>query len=764
MTATPEQLKLISDYEPVLFFHGGDAMVPAERFFPSDAKRYLEHCALWKARAPFSTMADWQNPPPPPRQPAVDAGKLGALPNEGSEFLGKGLPGGPFDYLETPADTECFLEMTGWKPAGTPFPPADRYADLDRLANRYANEPELNNSQFWYHAEFFDFPRLRGLFGDALESGETKFDFMQLTVPHQDKPAFLTDPALICYYLFYPGHDEGLAGCAGVSEAREFASFAGEWTCLAVLLDRPSATEAYAPKWIGLSRRNVGRIQFQGKEQRVGMRIRPWGDMQLLEKTHPRLVVARGSHAFYLPGEKPENVLPLTEPDPSAGSCGVAGPLTGAAHQVDEIHPEAAFGVTIAKMLGGAAVGGLLGPFGALGMLAGFIWALFEREDIPGAVTTTTVVDPPPSLSPTVDSVNVEGKVVHPKGLRPPEVDAGRAEEWRSKDNLSEGGRHYDSTVDRAKQILWPGDSNPAGVLPGDLNPNFKGYTGRWGPRVESDAETRRAGMRFPNFWLIFFDQLVRDNPPTIIRVLTVESGTTWTVPNDWNSSDNTVECLGGGGGGTGSWTDNNVGGSGGGGGAYAKSVNLNLTPGTSVTFNVGAGSAGGPGAASGSSSSSAGGDTWFNSASFPASGQACGAKGASAHTGNSPGTGGLAASSYSTGPSAVTQSGGNGAGGGGTGIGPGGGGGGAAGPSGAGNTGTSGSESTAGTGGTGDAGNTAAGANGTQWDASHGSGGGGNGGNQSTGGDGGLYGGGGGGAVTLRLASEAKAARVAMG
>jgi hypothetical protein len=33
---------------------------------------------------------------------------------------------------------------------------------------------------------------------------------MTLTESFPDKPRFLTNPALICYYLFYPGHDEGL--------------------------------------------------------------------------------------------------------------------------------------------------------------------------------------------------------------------------------------------------------------------------------------------------------------------------------------------------------------------------------------------------------------------------------------------------------------------------------------------------------------------------------------------------------------------------
>jgi hypothetical protein len=119
--------------------------------------------------------------------PVVAADKLGALENEGEVYLGKGLPNGPFDFLETPAGTECFLEMTGWEPAGSPFPPADRFADLNRLAQRYKDEPALTDSQFWYHAEFFDFPRLRGLFNDARETGKTNNDFMRLRDGNADR-------------------------------------------------------------------------------------------------------------------------------------------------------------------------------------------------------------------------------------------------------------------------------------------------------------------------------------------------------------------------------------------------------------------------------------------------------------------------------------------------------------------------------------------------------------------------------------------------
>ena len=85
--------------------------------------------------------------------------------------------------------------------------------------------------------------------------------------------------------------------------------------------------------------------------------------------------------------------------------------------------------------------------------------------------------------------------------------------------------------------------------------------------------------------------------------VIFLKSGTSWTVPNDWNSLNNTIECIGGGGAGSGS-------GGGGGGGAYSKKNNLTLSPGASITYAVGSGGA----------STGAGGDTWFNGASLAAS------------------------------------------------------------------------------------------------------------------------------------------------
>jgi len=138
---------------------------------------------------------------------------------------------------------------------------------------------------------------------------------------------------------------------------------------------------------------------------------------------------------------------------------------------------------------------------------------------------------------------------------------------------------------------------------------------------------------------------------PSVRVILT--SGTSWTVPANWNSSNNTIEAIGGGAGGGAGYADRSESPTGGGGGAYAKIVNLALTPGNSITYAIGAGGVGGIGDGA---LATAGGDSYFNGAS-------CGAASVCAKGGGvSPGfptasPGGSAASSIGT----IKYSGGNG-------------------------------------------------------------------------------------------------------
>ena len=59
-------------------------------------------------------------------------------------------------------------------------------------------------------------------------------------------------------------------------------------------------------------------------------------------------------------------------------------------------------------------------------------------------------------------------------------------------------------------------------------------------------------------------DKISAVTPTTKVIFLTTTGAGTWTVPADWNSSNNTIECIGGGGGGG---SGNTAGGGGGGGG-----------------------------------------------------------------------------------------------------------------------------------------------------------------------------------------------------
>jgi hypothetical protein len=84
-----------------------------------------------------------------------------------------------------------------------------------------------------------------------------------------------------------------------------------------------------------------------------------------------------------------------------------------------------------------------------------------------------------------------------------------------------------------------------------------------------------------------------------------------WTVPDDWNDYNNTIEVIGGGAGARNFQGDSD----GGGGAAYSKISNKALTPGVSIPYSIGDGGRGdddesGPLATDG-------GDTWFGNASY---------------------------------------------------------------------------------------------------------------------------------------------------
>src|ERR1700730_12782833 len=160
-----------------------------------------------------------------------------------------------------------------------------------------------------------------------------------------------------------------------------------------------------------------------------------------------------------------------------------------------------------------AGLGGISTLGGGLGMIAGILWAVLEMEP-PDYPPTPPPGDPIPIPNPAPQQVDVvdpaAGTVVHPVGKKPDGVSDARAQQWLSNDNLLAGRGRYDFTVDRDTQILWGEPVNPTYIL-------------RWGQRVDNDPQLRRSGMRFPNFWLMFFNELVVTNPPTPVKQVPID-------------------------------------------------------------------------------------------------------------------------------------------------------------------------------------------------------------------------------------------------
>ena len=77
--------------------------------------------------------------------------------------------------------------------------------------------------------------------------------------------------------------------------------------------------------------------------------------------------------------------------------------------------------------------------------------------------------------------------------------DAGTQVDWRSR-TVMINNKRYDFIVDRTQQQYWPPEPHK------DSATQPKGwYSGRWGPRVETDPLSRRVGQHFPDFWKMFF-------------------------------------------------------------------------------------------------------------------------------------------------------------------------------------------------------------------------------------------------------------------
>lgn len=477
---------LVRRFEPILHLH------PDESFFPVNAKRYVENAALWAAVPPFDDKNSWGT------QPLVKAGQLAAAQGEPGEYLG-----GDPKFLVDDVANERFLELGAWKDQSESHEPdvtassTNLYTDRAKIFEIY-NGP-LADSKFWYHAELFDTARLTNLAATvtAPALSQTLKNFK--------------NPALLCYYLFYPAHEQsvGADGCPNV-EAKELACHAGDWHCVALLLEGDGTTslDGYTPQFFGITGSRPTPVMTSGAESyrpysfdaegRTSMKVEAWRSGSLdvpvqpdVVGDHPRLYVARGSHSMYTT-RGTQAVSPFDDATSPYG-CGKfdtpsAIPPPPAPSGGLTIDQESALIVVVKTILGG-----LLHSIG-LGYIAGLIEATVHASQPFGADPGPPRVDPPNADAGPATAG--DGTTVRPKDLEIPGL-SGTPENWHSDQGVqSADGRKYNFIVDRTQQVWWPSDDGRSG------------YRGRWGQRVTSDPLPHRAGVRFPEFWKMFLTAL----------------------------------------------------------------------------------------------------------------------------------------------------------------------------------------------------------------------------------------------------------------
>jgi hypothetical protein len=495
-----EVLDLVRRFEPILIFH------PSEKFFPSDAKRYIEHCALWKAERPFDQKDSWGGKGQPfDRKPLIAHEKIAASNafgeiRQGDTYLGT-QQGSVFPFLIDNGE-QHFLELSGWKDStGITQTSENRYANRKKLLTEYDTNPSLRNSRFWYHAELFDLKRLSRLMVPQTPDVLDLSNLFKELLPQRD-------PALLCYYFFFPSHDEPLPEpCNSQETGKEYAGFGGEWACMAILLERESQSEPYLPRQIGLTGRfNAGTKQGIDGERRFGMTVTKWREKtdvhtQLLPEIigdHPQIFVSLGVHSLHLqPGA---HIVKPYLPEESPVGCGSFDSPDALNEYRDSLpakEEEGSPAAAGAKILGGLALG--LIP----GLVAGV--ALTALEGLPlGSGFTGAATGSGPPEKPATDVGAEEGHfghVVHSKSLALRSIDFPNATlvKWAADQSVEIAGRRYDFIVDRPAQIWWPSDDGKSG------------YRGRWGPLVVNDPFRRRSGMRFPKFWKMFFVALAKN-------------------------------------------------------------------------------------------------------------------------------------------------------------------------------------------------------------------------------------------------------------
>ena len=139
---------LVRRFEPILIF------AEFEHFFPSDAKRYIERCALFYSDLPLDEKDSWGGRGKPfPRVPLIDYEKIAASNAPGEVLPGNTFLGDELGFVDAVAQKERFLILGGWSDVASVTETSEnRRAGIGYVQNIYF--ALLKASQFWYHAVF----------------------------------------------------------------------------------------------------------------------------------------------------------------------------------------------------------------------------------------------------------------------------------------------------------------------------------------------------------------------------------------------------------------------------------------------------------------------------------------------------------------------------------------------------------------------------------------------------------------------------------
>lgn len=500
--------KLAKQFEPILLFHRD------ESFGPIDPKWYLERCALWRTTSAFDAKTNWQQPPAIAKR--LIAAEQGAneiaggktwIGAAGADFGIEPLPQG-----EAPPETDLFLEFLGWEPIATPPVTArtnNRHPTL--AANAYT--ASLQGSQPWYYVEYFDHTDIVNYTSNPnlIQGGLNLFQAIA------NNPA-LNAPQMLTYHLLYPLHQEALEGCEKAGEGDIFGAYAGEWACIALLLDG-----ADTPTHIGMTSRNTGGLARTGPgEPRLGLTVYRWQDIVAIADgsggLHPKVFVSLGTHGHY-PAAGPQMLTPFTPGgvDPSRSSCGTIEELDGAISgetiipgTPDTPGRDGAPLIVVTKIVGGSLLGGLAG--GIFGAVGGLVTGIISAGDEAAYGSFGATGTPDTTANPTAQPTDVTGGpdyglILRPAGLALPEAaDAATVVDWNVRHYTAPAPdkRAYDFVINRAQQPWWAPRPTPRPRTADLANPD--GYSGRWGPRVTNDPNSRRAGGKLPDFASVFLE------------------------------------------------------------------------------------------------------------------------------------------------------------------------------------------------------------------------------------------------------------------